>query len=63
MKVSNKTRFSIKNATYSILVNIVAIVVANIHTFGVEGRLTGLNPLPAFSSECIKATILFYLLY
>ena len=44
------------------LLYIVAIVVANIHTFGVEGRLTGLNPLPAFSSECIKATILFYLL-
>ena len=43
------------------LLYIVAILVANVHTFGVEGRLTGINPFPAFSPECIKATILFYL--
>ena len=44
------------------LLYIVAILVANVHTFGVEGRLTGINPFPAFSAECIKATILFYLI-
>ena len=43
------------------LLYIVAIIVANVHTFGVEGRLTGINPFPAFSTDCLKATILFYL--
>ena len=43
------------------LLYIVAIIVANVHTFGMEGRLTGINPFPAFDVDCIKATIVFYL--
>ncbi len=43
------------------LLYIVAIIVANVHTFSAEGRLTGINPFPAFSAECVKATIIFYL--
>ncbi len=44
------------------LLYIVAIVVANVHTFAVDSQLSGINPFPAFSAECIKSTIVFYLL-
>ena len=30
------------------LLYIVAIVVANVHSFAVDGQLSGINPLPAF---------------
>ena len=39
---------------------IVAIVVANVHMFAVEGHLT-INILIAFSPECLMSTIVFYL--
>ena len=41
------------------LLYIVAIVVANVHSFAVDGQLSGINPLPAFTIECIKSTIVF----
>ena len=44
------------------LLYIVAIVVANVHTFAVDSQLSGINPFPAFSAECIKSTIVFYIL-
>ena len=43
------------------LLYIVCITVANIHSFAVEGHLSGLNPLLAFDSEIITSTIVFYL--
>lgn len=43
------------------LLYIVALVVSNIHVFAVEGHLSGINPFPAFSAECIKSTIVFYI--
>ena len=42
------------------LLFIVALAVSNIHTFAVEGHLSGLNPFLAFAPETIGATILFY---
>ena len=42
------------------LLFIVALAVSNIHTFAVEGHLSGLNPFLAFSPNIIGATILFY---
>ena len=44
------------------LLYIVAIVVANVHSFAVDGQLSGINPLPAFTIDCIKSTIVFYLI-
>ena len=44
------------------LLYIVAIVVANVHTFAIDGQLSGINPFPAFTYECIKSTIVFYIL-
>ncbi len=40
---------------------VVCICVANIHTFATDGILSGINPLPAFDSEVILTTIMFYL--
>ena len=44
------------------LLYIVSIAVANIHIFATEGHMSGINPIPAFAPECIKATIVFYLI-
>ena len=44
------------------LLYIVAIVVANVHSFAVDGQLSGINPLPAFTVDCIKSTIVFYII-
>ncbi len=44
------------------LLYIVALCVANIHTFAAEGHLSGLNPLPAFRPEYIFSTIFLYLI-
>ena len=44
------------------LLYIVAIVVANVHSFAVDGQLSGINPLPAFTIDCIKSTIVFYII-
>ena len=43
------------------LLYIVAISVANISSFAADGHLSGLNPIPAFSSEHIFSTITLYL--
>ena len=43
------------------LLYIVAIVVANLHMFSIEGRLSGLNPIYAFEPDVIGSTIIFYL--
>lgn len=45
------------------LLYIVAIGVVNLSTFAIEGHLSGLNPFPAFSSEYIFSTIVFYILF
>ncbi len=45
------------------LLYIVAIGVVNLSTFASEGHLSGLNPFPAFSSEYIFSTIVFYILF
>ncbi len=44
------------------LLYIVAVLVVNISTFASKGTFAGPNPLPAFSAEYIKATIVFYIL-
>lgn len=44
------------------LLYIVAILVVNISTFASKGTLAGFNPLPAFSTDYITATLVFYLL-
>ena len=44
------------------LLYIVAIVVANVHSFFFFVQLSGINPLPAFTIECIKSTIVFYII-
>lgn len=41
---------------------VVCIIVANIHSFSVNGSLSGLNPFLAFDPSCISATIILYLL-
>ena len=41
---------------------IVAITVANLHTFAAEGHLSGLNPFPAFAPDRFFSTIVIYLL-
>ena len=43
------------------LLYIVAISVANVHSFATTGNLTGLNPLPAFAPDRIFSTIALYL--
>ena len=43
------------------LLYIVAISVANVHTFATEGELSGLNPFPAFAPNRILSTIALYL--
>lgn len=43
------------------LLYLVAIGVLNFSTLAVEGCFYGLNPLPAFGPEYIKATIVFYI--
>lgn len=44
------------------LLYVVAILVVNLATFASEGRISGFNPFPAFSSEYIKSTLGFYLI-
>ena len=44
------------------LLYIVAIGIVNLKTFGSEGRLSGLNPFPAFAPDMIFDTIVVYLL-
>ncbi len=44
------------------LLYIVAIGVANLSTFAETGRLSGLNPFPAFSATYFKTTMIFYFL-
>ena len=44
------------------LLFLVAIAVVNLSTLASEGRLAGINPFPAFSSEYIKATLMFYII-
>ena len=43
------------------LLYIVAISVANVSSFASTGQLSGLNPLPAFTSEHIFSTVVLYL--
>ena len=43
------------------LLYIVAIGVLNLHSFAVEGRLYGLNPIPAFFPQYIAATLMLYI--
>ena len=45
-----------------VLLYLVAIAVINLNSVAVDGTFRGLNPLPAFSSEFITATLLFYIL-
>ncbi len=45
------------------LLYIVAISVVNVHTFAVEGHLSGLNPIPAFAPDYLFSTIFLYLLF
>ena len=42
------------------LLYVVALGVVNVSTFASEGHLSGLNPLPAFSTEYITTTIVFF---
>lgn len=44
------------------LLYVVAILVVNLSTFASEGRISGFNPLPAFSKEYIASTLGFYLI-
>ncbi len=44
------------------LLLIVSIGVVNLSTFAQEGRLSGLNPFPAFAPEHIKGTLFIYFL-
>lgn len=45
-----------------VLLYFVAIAVINLNSFAMEGVFRGLNPFPAFGSEFIIPTIVFYLL-
>ncbi len=45
-----------------VLLYLIAIFVVNLNSFAVEGVIAGLNPLPAFGSEFIMATIILYIL-
>ncbi|MDO5002950.1 MAG: type IV secretory system conjugative DNA transfer family protein [bacterium] len=44
------------------LLFVVSLVVANLSSLATESAFSGLNPLPAFSSENITTTIVFYLI-
>ena len=44
-----------------ILLYVVAIAIANLNSLTATGEFTGLNPFPAFSSELIGSTFLFYI--
>ena len=43
-----------------LLLYLICIAVVNIHQLSIDATFAGLNPFPAFSSELIGATILFY---
>lgn len=45
-----------------VLLYLVAIAVINLNSVAVDGTFRGLNPFPAFTSEFITATLLFYIL-
>ena len=45
-----------------VLLYFIAIAVLNINRFATEGELSGLNPLPAFGSEFLFTTLVFYIL-
>ena len=45
-----------------VLLYLIAIAVLNLNSVAVDGTFRGLNPFPAFTSEFITATILFYVL-
>ena len=45
-----------------VLLYLIAIAVLNLNSVAVDGTFRGLNPLPAFTSEFITATLLFYVL-
>ena len=44
-----------------VLLYFVAIAVINLNSFAMEGVFRGLNPFPAFGSEFIIPTIVFYI--
>ena len=44
------------------LLFLVALVVVNLSTLASEGRFAGINPLPGFGPEYIKATLMFYII-
>lgn len=44
------------------LLYVISIGVVNLATLAENGHLSGLNPLPAFSTQYITATLIFYLL-
>ena len=43
-----------------LLLYLICVAVVNIHQLSIDASFAGLNPFPAFSSELIGATILFY---
>ena len=45
-----------------VLLYLVAIAVLNLNSVAKDGTFRGLNPIPAFGSEFITATLLFYIL-
>ena len=45
-----------------VLLYLIAIAVLNLNSVAIDGTFRGLNPLPAFTSEFITATLLFYVL-
>lgn len=58
-----KPEDAIKFLIYCVfLLYLVAIAILNIHTFSTEGYFWGLNPLPAFGSEFLITTLVFYVL-
>ena len=44
------------------LLYIVCLAVVNLSSMATEGTLAGLNPLPAFSPQFVKSTLVFYLI-
>ena len=44
------------------LLYVVAIIVANVASLAAEGVISGLNPFPAFNSDNLLTTIVFYIL-
>ena len=45
-----------------VLLYLIAIAVLNLNSVAVDGTFRGLNPFPAFTSEFITATLLFFVL-